>query len=70
MTGARSCHSTRNCRASRIVLAYSDQMRVEHYSRTPDGWRLDVLTRPEESLALDKVEFAIEVRQVDFDLPL
>jgi hypothetical protein len=45
-------------------------MRVEHYSRTPDGWRLDVLTRPEESLALDKVEFAIEVRQVDFDLPL
>jgi Uma2 family endonuclease len=52
-----------------IVLAYSDQMRVEHYSRTADGWRLDVLTLPEESLVLDAVEFAIELRQIYFDLP-
>jgi Uma2 family endonuclease len=52
-----------------IVLAYSDQMRVEHYSRTEGGWRLDVLTRPEENLALDAVEFAIDLRQIYFDLP-
>jgi Uma2 family endonuclease len=52
-----------------IVLAYSDQMRVEHYSRTQDGWRLDVLTRPEQSLALDAVEFAIDLSQIYFDLP-
>jgi Uma2 family endonuclease len=51
-----------------IVSAYSDQMRVEHYSRTQDGWRLDVLTRPEQSLALDKVEFAIDLSQIYFDL--
>jgi Uma2 family endonuclease len=52
-----------------IILAYSDQMRVEHYSRTPDGWRLDVLTRPEQSLALHAVEFAIDISQIYFDLP-
>jgi Uma2 family endonuclease len=51
-----------------IVSAYSDQMRVEHYSRTQDGWRLDVLTRPEQSLALDAVEFAIDLSQIYFDL--
>lgn len=54
--------------ARHIVLAYSDQMRVEHYVRA-DGWQLNVLTAPAEALALDAVEFSIELRQIYFDLP-
>jgi Uma2 family endonuclease len=56
--------------AMHIVLAYSDEMRVEHYSRTADGWQLDVLTSPTETLALDAVDFSIDLAQIYFDLPL
>jgi Uma2 family endonuclease len=55
--------------ARHIVLAYSDQMRVEHYVRAAEGWELNVLTAPEETLLLDAVEFRLELRQVYFDLP-
>ena len=51
-----------------IVLAYSDQMRVEHYARNPDGWMLSVLTSPEEALALDAIAFSISLSQIYFDL--
>jgi len=52
-----------------IVLAYSDQMRVEHYRRTPDGWQLGVLTSATEKLELDAVEFSIGLAQIYFGLP-
>jgi len=55
--------------ARHIVLAYSDQMRVEHYARMADGWTLSVLTSPEETLALDAVAFSIGLGQIYFDLP-
>jgi Uma2 family endonuclease len=55
--------------ARHIVLAYSDQMRIEHYVKAADEWQLNVLTAPQEALALDAVEFRIELRQIYFDLP-
>ena len=51
-----------------IVLAYSDQMRVEHYWRTEDSWRFEVLTTPEQTLALEAVDFRIDLAQIYFDL--
>jgi Uma2 family endonuclease len=55
--------------AMHIVLAHSDQMRVEHYARLPDGWQLGVLTLPTEQLVLDAVDFSIDQSQIYFDLP-
>jgi Uma2 family endonuclease len=52
-----------------IVLAYSDQMRVEHYRRMPDGWQLDVLTSSAEKLALEAIDFSIDLAQIYFGLP-
>lgn len=51
-----------------IVLAYSDQMRVEHYVRADEGWRLNVLTAPRQVLELDAVDFRIELSQAYFDI--
>jgi len=51
-----------------IVLVYCDQMRAEHYWRMEDGWRFDVLTAPEQTLALEAVDFWIGLAQVYFDL--
>lgn len=51
-----------------IVLAYSDQMRVEHHVRTTEAWRRNVLTTPEQVLALDAVAFAIGLGQIYFDV--
>ena len=53
-----------------IVLAYQDQMRVEHYRRTEQGWDLEVLTRPEHSLRFDAVDFEIDLDHVYFDVPV
>jgi Uma2 family endonuclease len=55
--------------AMHIVLAYSDQMRVEHYSREPDGWQLGVLTLPTEQLVLGAIDFSIDLGRIYFDLP-
>jgi Uma2 family endonuclease len=51
-----------------IVLIYSDQKRVEHYARAEEGWRFEALTEPEQVLALEAVDFAIELAQLYFDL--
>jgi Uma2 family endonuclease len=51
-----------------IVLVYSDQTRVEHYARTEEGWRFEALTAPEQPLALEAVDFAIDLAQLYFDL--
>lgn len=53
-----------------IALVYQDQMRVEHDERTDEGWRLDVLTAPDEPLRFDAVGFEIEVERVYFDVPV
>jgi len=52
-----------------IVLAYADQMRVEHYVRVEDGWELKVLPTPESILELDAVEFRMDLEAVYFDVP-
>ncbi|WP_342149972.1 Uma2 family endonuclease [Methylorubrum sp. SB2] len=53
-----------------IALVYQDQMQVEPYERTDEGWRLDVLTAPDETLRFDAVGFEIEVERVYFDVPV
>jgi Uma2 family endonuclease len=52
-----------------IVLAYADQMRVEHYFRSENGWELKVLPTPEHVLDLEAVEFSIDLDTVYFDIP-
>ena len=52
-----------------IVLAYADQMRVEHYLRGENGWELKVLPTPESILELDAVDFRMNLDAVYFDIP-
>jgi Uma2 family endonuclease len=52
-----------------IVLAYSDQMRVEHYVRTATGWECNVLPRPESVLELEAIEFSMNLGEVYLDVP-
>ncbi len=52
-----------------IVLAYSDSMRIEHYEREGDGWKLQVIVDPDDKLALAAVDFEIEIEEIYFDLP-
>jgi hypothetical protein len=51
-----------------IALVYQDQMRVEHYERTEEGWRLDVLVSPSTVLRFDAVDFEIELDRIYFDV--
>jgi len=53
-----------------IALVYQDQMRVEHYERTDEGWRLDVLTGPAHVLRFDAVDFEIDLDRIYFDVPV
>ena len=53
-----------------IVLAYSDQMRIEHYRRGPEVWEFTALIRPEDILSLDAVGFQISLEDIYFDLAL
>jgi len=53
-----------------IVLVYSDQMRVEHYTCGNDGWKDPApLTYPDETLNLEAVEFSLGMEEIYFDLP-
>ena len=49
-----------------IVLVYQDQMPVEHYQRTPDGFELQVLKKPEDRLEFESVGFEIDLATVYF----
>jgi Uma2 family endonuclease len=47
-----------------IVLAYQDQMRLEHYRRAKDSsdgdaWVMEVLTKPEQDLQFAGIEFTM-----------
>lgn len=53
-----------------IALVHQGQMRVEHDRRGPDGWVLDVLSRPSDRLVFDAVDFAVDLDTVDFDVPV
>jgi Uma2 family endonuclease len=52
-----------------VVLAYADQMRVEHYFRVENGWEMTVLPMPESILELDAVEFSMDLEAIYFDVP-
>jgi len=52
-----------------VVLVYSDQMRVEHYRRTEDGWRIVVLTRAEQFLELEALAFEMTLGEIYYELP-
>jgi Uma2 family endonuclease len=47
-----------------IVFIYQDQMRVEHYRRTDEGWPLEVLTAADEKLTFEAVQSSIPLRSV------
>jgi len=51
-----------------IVLAYTDQIRVEHYSRDGETWEPLALTTPADVLSLDAVEFQLSLEEVYFDI--
>jgi hypothetical protein len=53
-----------------IVIAYQDQMRVEHYRRVPGGWETDVPTKGDDKLVLEAVGFQMAVAQVYFDIAI
>jgi Uma2 family endonuclease len=53
-----------------IVLAYSDQMRVEHCVRTDSGWECNVLPHPASVLELEAVEFSMSLDEVYRDVPI
>jgi len=52
-----------------VVLAYSDQMRVEHFRRTETGWEVVVLTSPKDVLELAAVDFHMDLEQIYYALP-
>jgi Uma2 family endonuclease len=47
-----------------IVLVYQDQMRVEHYRRTDEGWPLEVLTGTDDVLTFEAVRFSIPLQRI------
>jgi Uma2 family endonuclease len=53
-----------------IALLYQDQMRVEHYRRSEQGFEFEVLKRPEETLHFEAVELRIDLTRIYFDVAL
>ena len=53
-----------------IALVYQDQMRVEHYRRSEQGFEFEVLTKPADNLAFEASEFQIELSKVYFGVEL
>jgi Uma2 family endonuclease len=47
-----------------IAFIYQDQMRVEHYRRTDEGWPLEVLTSPDETLTFEAVRCSIPLERI------
>ncbi len=55
---------------SHIVLVYQDQMRVEHYQRTPAGFELVVLKKPEDCLEFESLRFEITLASIYFGVEI
>ena len=51
-----------------IAFIYQDQTRVEHYRRGEQGFELEVLTRPEDVVRSEAVEFRIDLARIYFDV--
>jgi Uma2 family endonuclease len=49
-----------------IVLVYQDQMRIEHYRRTDEGWSSETLTQSDDILHFEAVGFQIDIERVYF----
>jgi Uma2 family endonuclease len=53
-----------------IAFVYQDQTRIEHYRRGEQGFELEVLTRPEDVVHFEAVEFRIDLARIYFDVTL
>jgi Uma2 family endonuclease len=53
-----------------IAFVYQDQTRVEHYRRAEQGFELEVLTRPEDIVHFEAVEFRIDLARIYFDVTI
>ena len=53
-----------------VVLAYQDQMRVEHYQRDGEGWAMQPLTRPTDVLSLNGLPVSVSLAEVYGDTAL
>lgn len=51
-----------------IAFVYQDQMRVEHYRGTKQGFELEVLKTREDRLYFEAVDFRIDLARVCFDV--
>jgi len=49
-----------------VALIYQDQMRVEHYRKTDEGWPSEVLTLPDDLLCFEAVRFEIGLGRIYF----
>ena len=49
-----------------IVLAYQDQMRIEHYEKDDRGWNLQPLTSPKDTLDIEALRFSMPLRDAYF----
>jgi len=52
-----------------VAPIYRDQMRVETFERTDEGWRIHVSTAPEGVLRSDAVDLEIDLDRTRFDAP-
>jgi Uma2 family endonuclease len=53
-----------------IVIAYQDEMRIEHYVRRGDEWAKMALTKPGDVLDLSAVAFTTTVTEAYFDVSI
>lgn len=53
-----------------IALVYQDQMRVEHYRRRDEGFDFEALTRPDDVLHFEAVDFRIGLETIYFGVDL
>jgi Uma2 family endonuclease len=49
-----------------VVLVYQDQIRIELYARTEDGWEPEALTTPTARLAFESPQFEMTLEQAYF----
>lgn len=49
-----------------LILAYQDQMRIEHYAKRDTGWQFEALTAATDQLVLDAVGFEVTLETIYF----
>lgn len=53
-----------------VVIAYQDEMRIEHYVRRGDEWTMKALTKPGDVLDLSAVAFTMTVAEAYFEVAM